>query len=63
MALQGAVPSVTATHMHDAVQRAQQLAQAGDTVLFSPACASFDMYRNFEERGNAFTQAVRELER
>jgi UDP-N-acetylmuramoylalanine--D-glutamate ligase len=37
------------------------LAQPGDRVLLSPACASFDMFRNFEARGEAFIQAVEAL--
>lgn len=42
----------------EAVDEALRLARPGDTVLFSPACASFDMFRNFEERGRAFKQLV-----
>jgi len=44
-----------------AVQQAHKLAQSGDSVLFSPACASFDMFNNFEERGEAFIAAVKGL--
>ena len=44
-----------------AVQRAQKLAKKGDNVLFSPACASFDMFKNFEARGDAFIAAVKGL--
>jgi UDP-N-acetylmuramoylalanine--D-glutamate ligase len=47
--------------MHEAVGFAAQLAQAGDLVLLSPACASFDMFDNYEHRGQVYMQAVREL--
>lgn len=45
----------------DAVQRAQALAQPGDWVLLAPACASLDMFRNFEERGRKFSELVEAL--
>ena len=45
----------------DTVQVAQQIARKGDIVLFSPASASFDLYKNFEERGNAFKTLVHAL--
>ena len=59
-ALNDAVPIVHATDMDEAVIKASELAQAGDNVLLSPACASFDMYRDFEHRGQVFANAVRE---
>jgi len=58
-ALAGAVPAVRAADMDDAVHKAGELAQRGDAVLLSPACASFDMFKNYEERGEAFMAAVR----
>lgn len=45
----------------DAVEKARQAAQSGDVVLLSPACASFDMFKNFEQRGEVFKQLVREM--
>jgi UDP-N-acetylmuramoylalanine--D-glutamate ligase len=47
--------------MEDAVRRARALAKAGDVVLLSPGCASFDMYKNFEERGDDFKRVVRDM--
>lgn len=51
-----------ATDMADAVQRAARSASPGEIVLLSPACASFDMYDNFEHRGRVFKQCVRDLD-
>ena len=45
----------------EAAQVAYHLAKKGDTVLLSPACASFDLFKNYEDRGNQFKQAVKEL--
>jgi UDP-N-acetylmuramoylalanine--D-glutamate ligase len=50
-----------ASDMDDAVRQAQALARAGDTVLLSPACASFDMFNGFEQRGDVFMQVVHTL--
>lgn len=47
--------------MKKAVNEAMKIAQPGDTVLLSPACASFDLFRNYEDRGNQFIEAVQEL--
>ncbi len=58
-ALRGAVPMVHAKDMPEAVQRAAEWAQPGDCVLLSPACASFDMFDNYEHRGRVFADAVR----
>lgn len=58
--LKDIVPIVRAQDMNEAVNQSSELAQAGDNVLLSPACASFDMYRNFEHRGQVFSDAVRE---
>ena len=54
------VPQEAAGDMSDAVRKASALANAGDYVLLSPACASFDMYRNFEARGEEFRRVVQE---
>lgn len=45
----------------EAVQAAFHFANNGDVVLLSPACASFDLFKNYEDRGNQFIQAVKEL--
>jgi UDP-N-acetylmuramoylalanine--D-glutamate ligase len=48
-------------NMDDAVRMAQRLSEKGDVVLLSPACASFDLFENYEDRGNQFKQAVKNL--
>lgn len=60
-ALGDRVPQVRARDMDDAVARACEVAQVGDTVLLSPACASFDQYAGYEARGRAFADAVGRL--
>jgi len=55
------VPTRRADSMRAAVRLAAQLAQGGDIVLLSPACASFDMFDNYQHRGAVFMQAVQEL--
>jgi len=47
--------------MADAVRKAQSLAKPGDAVLLSPACASFDMFRSYAERGECFVSEVHAL--
>ncbi|MEN9497685.1 MAG: hypothetical protein RL750_584, partial [Bacteroidota bacterium] len=56
------VPNIVDTQSAaEAVQASFQLAEKGDAVLLSPACASFDLFKNFEDRGQQFKQAVRNL--
>ena len=52
---------VDAASAEEAVQAAYHLASKGDAVLLSPACASFDLFKNYEDRGNQFKKAVRSL--
>ncbi len=58
-ALEGVVPIEHAGTMENAVLRAGEIARAGETVLLSPACASFDAYANYEERGRHFATLAR----
>ena len=60
-ALGDRIPLQKAVDMEEAVAVAARLARPGDSVLLSPACASFDMFRNYEERGAVFATAVRSL--
>jgi UDP-N-acetylmuramoylalanine--D-glutamate ligase len=56
------VPTIVETlSMEEAVRSAYYLAAKGDTVLLSPACASFDLFNNYEDRGRQFKSAVRNL--
>ena len=47
--------------MDEAVKVAYKIAERGDTVLLSPACASFDLFKNYEDRGNQFKEAIKKL--
>jgi UDP-N-acetylmuramoylalanine--D-glutamate ligase len=58
-----AVPVEMATTLEDAVKKAAAVAVSGDNVILSPACASFDMFDNYVQRGKLFTQAVMEMAR
>jgi UDP-N-acetylmuramoylalanine--D-glutamate ligase len=58
-AVHGVVPTVHVGSLEAAVDAAASLAQRGDTVLLSPACASFDMFRGYEQRGEMFMELVR----
>jgi UDP-N-acetylmuramoylalanine--D-glutamate ligase len=60
-ALEGAVELIDCGDLQTALHHARQHAVAGDTVLLAPACASFDQFHNYEERGETFKQLVHEL--
>ena len=60
-ALHGAADIFLSASLNDAVLRCAELAVSGDVVLLSPACSSFDMFDNFEQRGTLFKQAVESL--
>jgi UDP-N-acetylmuramoylalanine--D-glutamate ligase len=61
-ALAGAAPLHACESLRDALERAWALSAPGDTVLLAPACSSFDMFRDYAERGRAFKDEVRRLE-
>lgn len=61
-AVRGATEIVRTATLEEAVQAAVHLAQPGDAVLLSPACASFDMFKNYEHRAQVFVAAVKALE-
>ena len=56
-----ATDTVRAATLEDAVNKSREAAKSGDVVLLSPACASFDMFKDFEDRGRQFKQIVRNL--
>jgi UDP-N-acetylmuramoylalanine--D-glutamate ligase len=55
------LPLTDASTMDDAVELAYFAGEMGDVVLLSPGCASFDLFKDYEERGNAFKKAVKQL--
>jgi UDP-N-acetylmuramoylalanine--D-glutamate ligase len=55
------IPLALSTSLEDAVRHAASMGEPGDTVLLSPACASFDMFHNYEHRGCVFKKSVQEL--
>jgi len=58
----GKVPVIEdAQSMEEAISKAYKLANKGDTVLLSPCCASFDLFKNYEDRGNQFKACVLNL--
>lgn len=59
---EGVVPTVRATSMEEAVAAARHLARAGEAVVLSPACASYDWFKNYGHRGDVFAACVRDLE-
>ena len=59
---EGVVPEIhDVTSAEEAVKLAHRMAVAGDAVLLSPCCASFDLFKNYEDRGRQFKEAVRRL--
>jgi len=60
--LEGTVPMSRAMSLEEAVAQASSQAESGDVVLFSPACASFDMFQNYHQRGLEFKRIVQELQ-
>ena len=55
------IPITIVNSLEEAVKKAKEIAQEGDIVTLSPACASFDMFANFEVRGNKFKEIVKGL--
>ncbi len=60
-AFESIVPIIETNNTNDAVREAYEHATTGDCVLLSPACASFDLFKNYEDRGEQFKEAVRAL--
>ena len=60
-AIGDAVRSFNKTDLNSAVKSAQSKATPGDTILLSPGCASFDQFKNFEDRGKKFKEFVRDI--
>jgi UDP-N-acetylmuramoylalanine--D-glutamate ligase len=55
------VPLIRVGSLIEAVEQCRAIAEKGDAVLLSPACASFDMFKNYEDRGHQFVRAVEDL--
>lgn len=55
------LPIADVQSMEDAVHAAYRMAKNGETVLLSPCCASFDLFKSYEDRGNQFKECVRKL--
>ena len=60
-AINESVPTYSAKNMEEAVKICASIAEGGDSVLLSPACASLDQYKNYQDRGNQFSKAVLRL--
>lgn len=61
---EGKVPVLRDTHsLQEAIAACREIAEAGDTVLLSPCCASFDLFNSYEDRGRKFKSAVREMKK
>ena len=58
----GTLPIYVENDFRDAVLKASDVAESGNAVILSPACTSFDRFKNFEERGNTFKEIVNGLE-
>ncbi len=61
--LKGSAPITSCRTLENAIRTASEVARKGDSVLLSPACASFDQYKNFEERGDHFIKLVQRLKK
>ena len=55
------IPTVDVQSMKDAVNAAYKMARQGETVLLSPCCASFDLFKSYEDRGDQFKECVKNL--
>ena len=61
---EGIVPVIADTHsVEDAVKECAKLAKPGETVLLSPCCASFDLFKSYEDRGEKFKNEVKKLKK
>jgi len=58
-----ATQSEIVSSLSEAIRQVNKIAESGDVVLLSPACASYDMFENYEQRGNEFTKLVKSLKK